>query len=71
MSRTDGRWGCKVLESRPRSGKRSFGRSLRGVRMTSSKSLEASGPKQIRPWCLEPLKYYYIQQWTSIGRFDE
>ncbi|CAH2217998.1 jg5247, partial [Pararge aegeria aegeria] len=44
--RTDGSWGLKVLEWRPRTGKRSVGRPQRGGQMTSGESLGAAGGKR-------------------------
>ncbi|CAH2262739.1 jg14963 [Pararge aegeria aegeria] len=56
--RTDGRWGSKVLEWRPRTGKRSVGRPFNevGRRCQTSRwePLETSSPG---PWILElPIK---------------
>ncbi|CAH2240993.1 jg19745 [Pararge aegeria aegeria] len=52
--RTDGHWGSKVLEWRPRTGKRSVGRPPNKVDRRHQTSrwepLEASGPG---PWILE------------------
>ncbi|CAH2218016.1 jg27353 [Pararge aegeria aegeria] len=45
--RTDGRWGLKVLDWRPRNGKRSVGRPA-GGHMTSGESLGAAGGERLR-----------------------
>ncbi|CAH2233311.1 jg6233 [Pararge aegeria aegeria] len=45
---TNGRWGLKVLEWRPRTGTRSVGRPQRGGQMTSGESLGAAGGKWSR-----------------------
>ncbi|CAH2241191.1 jg3256 [Pararge aegeria aegeria] len=66
--RTDGRWGLKVLEWRPRTGKRSVGRpptrwtdDIR--RVTGSRWRQAAQDRAL--W--NSLQKTYVQQWTSIG----
>ncbi|CAH2247521.1 jg736 [Pararge aegeria aegeria] len=46
--RTDGRWDLKMLDWRPRTGKRSVVGPQRGGRMTSGESLGAAGGKRPR-----------------------
>jgi hypothetical protein len=65
--RTDGRWGGKVLEWRPRTGRRSVGRSptrwsddlvkVAGSRMRASQDRSS--------W--RTLGEAYVLQWTSLG----
>ncbi|CAH2244630.1 jg3859 [Pararge aegeria aegeria] len=66
--RTDGRWGLKVLEWRPRTGKRSVGRpqtrwtdDIR--RVAGSRWRQAAQDRAL--W--NSLQKTYVQQWTSIG----
>ncbi|CAH2269442.1 jg4472 [Pararge aegeria aegeria] len=47
-SEKDRRWGSKVLEWRPGTGKRSVGRPQRGGQTTANKSLRAAGSKRPR-----------------------
>ncbi|CAH2237376.1 jg10504 [Pararge aegeria aegeria] len=66
--RTDGRWGLKVLEWRPRTGKRSVGRPPTSGRddirrVAGSRWKQAA---QDRLLC-NSLQKTYVQQWTSIG----
>ncbi|CAH2226340.1 jg578 [Pararge aegeria aegeria] len=66
--KTDGRWGSKVLEWRPRTGKRSVGRPP--TRWTDDiKRVAGSRWKQAAQgrgfW--NSLQKTYAQQWTSIG----
>ncbi|CAH2255372.1 jg15419 [Pararge aegeria aegeria] len=66
--RTDGRWGLKVLEWRPRIGKRSVGRpSTRATgdirRVAGSRWSQAAQDRVL--W--NSLRKTYAQQWTSIG----
>ncbi|CAH2267521.1 jg22609 [Pararge aegeria aegeria] len=66
--RTDGRWGSKVLEWRPRTGKRSVGRPQ--TRWTDDiKRVAGSRWKQAAQdrgfW--NSLQKTYVQQWTTIG----
>ncbi|CAH2259080.1 jg17259 [Pararge aegeria aegeria] len=66
--RTDGRWGSKVLEWRPRTGKRSVGRPP--IRWTDDiKRVAGSRWKQAEPdsGFRNSLQKTYVQQWTSIG----
>ena len=66
--RTDGRWGCKVLEWRPRTGKRSVGRpptrwtddlvKTAGTRWMRAASIRSSWKSKGEA---------YVQQWTSCG----
>ncbi|CAH2232713.1 jg5337 [Pararge aegeria aegeria] len=68
---TDGRWGPKVLEWRPRTGKRRVGRpSTRWTeyikRVAGSRWTQASQNRGI--W--NALQKTYVQQWTSIDRYD-
>ncbi|CAH2268924.1 jg2794 [Pararge aegeria aegeria] len=71
--RTDGRWGLKVLEWRPRTGKRSIG-PQRGGRMTSGESLGAAGGKRPRT---EPANYNFgymvtdFNEGTDFGHHEE
>ncbi|CAH2217693.1 jg26591 [Pararge aegeria aegeria] len=58
--RTDGRWGLKVLEWRPRTGKRSVGRPP--TRWTDA-IRRVAGSRAL--W--NSLQKTYVQQWTSIG----
>ncbi|CAH2236732.1 jg16972 [Pararge aegeria aegeria] len=66
--RTDGRWGSKVLEWRPRTGKRSVGRPP--TRWTDDiKRVDGRRWKQAAQdrgfW--NSLEKTLVQQWTSIG----
>ncbi|CAH2241823.1 jg16215 [Pararge aegeria aegeria] len=66
--RTDGRWGSKVLEWRPRTGKRSVGRPpTRWTddinRVAGSRWKQAAQDRGF--W--NSLQKTYVQQWTSIG----
>ncbi|CAH2231959.1 jg4020 [Pararge aegeria aegeria] len=66
--RTDGRWGLKVLEWRPRTGKRSVGRpQTRWTdyirRVAGSRWRQAAQDRAL--W--NSLQKTYVQQWTSIG----
>jgi hypothetical protein len=66
--RTDGRWGGKVLEWRPRTGKRSVGRP--STRWTDD-LVKGAGGRWMRAtqdrssW--RTLGEAYVQQWTSLG----
>ncbi|CAH2237421.1 jg11276 [Pararge aegeria aegeria] len=66
--RTDGRWGLKVLEWRPRTGKRIAGQpptmwtdDIR--RVAGSRCRQAAQDRVL--W--NSLQKTYVQQWTSIG----
>ena len=64
----DGRWGPKVLEWRPRTGKRSVGRPPTRwtddiKRVAGSRWAHAAQDRCV--W--KSLKKAYVQQWTSIG----
>ncbi|CAH2243649.1 jg26124 [Pararge aegeria aegeria] len=66
--RTDGRWGSKVLEWRPRTGKRSVGRPPTRwtddiERVAGSRWKQAAQDRGF--W--NSLQKTYVQQWTSIG----
>ncbi|CAH2242224.1 jg25157 [Pararge aegeria aegeria] len=67
--RTDGRWGLKVLEWGPRTGKRSVGRSAPTRwtdhirRVAGSRWRQAAQDRVL--W--NSLQNVYVQQWTSIG----
>ncbi|CAH2263996.1 jg16390 [Pararge aegeria aegeria] len=68
VRRKDGRWGPRVLEWQPRTGKRSVGRpSTRWTddikRVAGSRWIPAAQNRGI--W--NTLKKTYVQQWTSIG----
>ncbi|CAH2239535.1 jg21539 [Pararge aegeria aegeria] len=58
--RNDGRWGLKMLEWRPRTGKLSVGRSPTSW-TDDIKQVAASR------WTQPSLQKTYVQQWTSIG----
>ena len=66
--RTDGRWGRKVLEWRPRNGKRSVGRpptrwSDDLLKIAGRRWMQAASDRSL--W--KSLGEAYVQQWTSIG----
>ncbi|CAH2229473.1 jg20853 [Pararge aegeria aegeria] len=66
--RTDGRWGLKVLEWRPRTEKRSVSRPARRWtddirRVAASRWRQASQDRGL--W--NSLRKTFVQQWTSIG----
>ncbi|CAH2236485.1 jg21245 [Pararge aegeria aegeria] len=68
VRRRDGRWGSKVLECQPHTGKRSVGRPpMRWTddikRLAGSRWIQAAQNRGI--W--NSLQKTYIQQWTSIG----
>ncbi|CAH2209543.1 jg2202 [Pararge aegeria aegeria] len=70
--RTDGRWGLKVLEWRPRTGKRSVARAP--TRWTNDiRRVDGSCWRQAAPdralW--NSLQKTYVQQWTSIACHDD
>ncbi|CAB3231006.1 unnamed protein product [Arctia plantaginis] len=66
--RTDGRWGSKVLQWRPRTGKRSVGRPP--TRWTDD-LVKVAGNRWMQAAINRPrwksLGEAYVQQWTSIG----
>jgi hypothetical protein len=70
--RTDGRWGGKVLEWRPRTGRRSVGRPP--TRWTDD-LVKVAGSRWMRTaqdrssW--RTLGEAYVQQWTSLGWDDD
>jgi hypothetical protein len=67
--RTDGRWVGKVLEWRPRTGKRSVGRPP--IRWTDD-LVKVAGSRWMRAahrW--RTLGEAYVQQWTSLGWDDD
>ena len=66
--RTDGRWGRKVLEWRPRTGKRSVGRPPTRwaddlMKATGSRWMQAAYNRSY--W--KSKGEAYVQQWTSYG----
>ncbi|CAH2238015.1 jg10338 [Pararge aegeria aegeria] len=66
--RTHGRWGLKVLEWRPRTGKRSIGRpptrwTYETRRVAGSRWRQAAQDRVL----LNSLQKTYVQQWTLIG----
>ncbi|CAH2243696.1 jg8756 [Pararge aegeria aegeria] len=68
VRRKDGRWGPKVLEWQPRTGKRSVGRPpTRWIddikRVAGSRWIQAAQNRGT--W--NSLQKTYVQQWTSIG----
>ncbi|CAH2216238.1 jg516 [Pararge aegeria aegeria] len=66
--RTDGRWGLKVLEWRPRTGKRSVGRPPTRwtdyIRRVARSRFKQAGQDHVL-W--NSLQKTYVEQWTSIG----
>ncbi|CAH2250334.1 jg3673 [Pararge aegeria aegeria] len=68
VRRKNGRWGPKVLEWQPRTGKRSVGRPPTGwtddiKRVAGSRWIKAAQNRGI--W--SSLQKTYVQQWTSVG----
>ncbi len=66
--RTDGRWGRKVLEWRPRTGKRSVGRPPARwtddlIKVAGSRWMQVASNRPI--W--KSMGEAYVQQWTSCG----
>jgi hypothetical protein len=66
--RTDGHWGEKVLEWRPRTGRRSVGRPPTRwtdelVKVAGSRWMRAAQDRSL--W--RTLGEAYVQQWTSLG----
>ncbi|CAH2266074.1 jg17600 [Pararge aegeria aegeria] len=66
--RTDGRWGLKMLEWRPRTGKRSVGQPPTMwtddiKRVARSRWRQAAQDRVL--W--NSLQKTYVQQWTSVG----
>ncbi|CAH2208809.1 jg575 [Pararge aegeria aegeria] len=66
--RTDGRWVLKVLEWRPRTGKRSVGRPptrwTDDIRRVAGSRWRQTAQDSVL-W--NSLQKTYVQQWTSIG----
>ncbi|CAH2207771.1 jg3037 [Pararge aegeria aegeria] len=67
VRRKDGRWGPKVLEWQPRTGKRSVGRPQRGGQTTLSASQVAAGSKRLR---IMELGTPYKRPMSSSGRLS-
>ena len=68
VRRTDGRWGRKVLEWRPRTGNRSVGRPPTRwtddlTKIAGSRWMQVASNRPI--W--KSLGEAYVQQWTSSG----
>ncbi|CAH2237359.1 jg12073 [Pararge aegeria aegeria] len=64
--RIAGRWGLKVLEWRPRTGKRSVGRPPTQWKDEIRRVTGAAGGGP-GPWIVELPTKTYVQKWTSIG----
>ncbi|CAH2235231.1 jg10483 [Pararge aegeria aegeria] len=72
VRRKDGRWGPKVLEWQLRTGKRSVGRPPTRwtddiKRVAGSRWIQGEQNRGI--W--NSLQKTFVQQWTSIGRYDD
>ena len=69
--RTENRWGRKVLEWRPRTGRRSVCRSLTRWADDLVKVAGTRWMREARNWSLwRHLREAYVQQLTSFGLYD-
>ncbi|CAH2242563.1 jg14624 [Pararge aegeria aegeria] len=69
--REDGRWGPKMLEWQPRTGKRSVGRPPTSCTYDITRRRQPLDPSGTKRWNFKILQKTYVQQWTSFGSYDD